>query len=46
MALMKIPFDASDSNKGYPVLMQPFMTATGIDVDCLQGKVNKAIAQI
>lgn len=40
MALMKIPFDASESKKGVPLLVKPFMTATGIDVDCLRGKVS------
>lgn len=43
MALMKIPFNAAQANQGYPLLMQPFMTATGIDADCLRGKVSDVV---
>ncbi len=40
MALLKVPFDASsDENVGMPIVVRPHQTATGIDVDCLRGKV-------
>ena len=40
MALMKVPFDATPSSPGVPIYMKAFMTATGLDIDCLKGKVN------
>lgn len=39
MALMKIPFNATRSNPGVPMYMQASMTATSLDIDCVQGKV-------
>ena len=40
MALMKVPFDATPSSPGVPIYMKAFMTATGLDIDCLKGKVR------
>lgn len=39
MALMKVPFDASASKMGTPILVKPFQTATGVDTDCLRGQI-------
>ena len=37
-ALMKIPM--SGQSPGYPIVVQSYMTAVGIDVDCFRGKVR------
>ena len=41
MSVTKVPFDAGILGKrpGQPVLVHPRQMATGIDVDCLRGKV-------
>ena len=40
MALMKVPFTASKAKPGIPLLVRSMQTATGLDVDCLSGKVT------
>nr|XP_040583540.1 nidogen-like [Lepeophtheirus salmonis] len=39
MALMKVPFSASKSNPAMPIFIGAGEMATGIDVDCITGKV-------
>ena len=46
MALMKVPFDAMPSNPGVPIYIKAFMTATGLDIDCLKGKVRISLLNI
>ena len=36
---MKVPFDATPAKKGVPVVVEPFQTATGVDADCLRGRL-------
>ena len=36
---MKVPFNATRFNPGVPIYMQASMTATSLDIDCVQGKV-------
>ena len=37
---MKVPFNATRYNPGVPIYMQASMTATSLDIDCVQGKVS------
>ena len=37
---MKVPFNATRYNPGVPIYMQASMTATSLDIDCVQGKVR------
>ena len=34
-----MPFDATPAKKGVPIVVEPFQTATGVDADCLRGRL-------
>ena len=36
---IEVPFDATPAKKGVPVVVEPFQTATGVDADCLRGRL-------
>ena len=39
MAVVKVPFDSTRARPGVPVSLKSAQTATGIDIDCMKGKV-------
>ena len=41
MIINKVGFDATKSNPGYPIVTSG-KTATGLDIDCLKGKVSNS----
>jgi hypothetical protein len=42
MSIIKVPLDSGNpkAKPGYPVIVLPKQMATGIDIDCLRGKVS------